>query len=504
MPPESSGAGVKVASMTDNPSQEIERLNERVNRLAQDKSFLQLVISLINKIMSAPGLDSITDTVLFGLLSIIGGTRLVLYYTIDGIIYCSDTSGQRKKLLSFDNESAEAVFSSGNPKELESDFTETQMLTNPFSKAYTWIYPLKAGYETVGVLTIENLHISMQAISSHLLTLFSYIGMALKNEIRGQSKLKKVSDELETVVFERRRAEHELRRSRDMLETMESERTTELKRANDSLRASHEAYECILNTSTAGFWQVDLAGRLENVNDCYCRVSGFSREELLSLRISDLEVNETAGDTAQRMKRLIESGSDFFETRHRRKDGSIWHVEVSCSFLKTGGGKVYAFLRDITWRKQSEEILAKAYGLLQTIINTVPMRIYWKDCDLRYLGANDAFARDAGFTCPEELVGMDDYQLAWNDRADQYRADDQRVIESGIPQLGYEEPLTRGEGEQIWIRTSKAPLKDKENTTIGVLGVYEVITVENQTSEVLNEADVQSLSARIPEALAGG
>ena len=55
--------------------------------------------------------------------------------------------------------------------------------------------------------------------------------------------------------------------------------------------------------------------------------------------------------------------------------------------------------------------LTHSYNLLQTIINTVPMRIFWKDTELRYVGCNQAFAEDAGAVCPEDLIGKDDYQL---------------------------------------------------------------------------------------------
>ncbi len=80
---------------------------------------------------------------------------------------------------------------------------------------------------------------------------------------------------------------------------------------------------------------------------------------------------------------------------------------------------------------------------------------------LRYLGCNIAFSRDAGVECPEDLIGKDDYQLAWKNQAELYRADDRRVIENGVPKLSYDEQQTTPEGDLIWLRTSKVPLRNE-------------------------------------------
>jgi PAS domain S-box-containing protein len=120
--------------------------------------------------------------------------------------------------------------------------------------------------------------------------------------------------------------------------------------------------------------------------------------------------------------------------------------------------------------------LTQSESLLQTVIDTAPVRAFWKDLDLRYLGCNPAFARDAGKSCPQDVIGKDDYQMGWAEYADLYRADDRAVIESGISKLSYEEPQATPDGKTIWLRTSKVPLKNADNDTIGILGIYEDIT----------------------------
>ena len=137
--------------------------------------------------------------------------------------------------------------------------------------------------------------------------------------------------------------------------------------------------------------------------------------------------------------------------------------------------------RDELLEVQAEAL--KSTALLKTIVQTVPVRIFWKDRDLRYLGCNDLIARDAGFEHSDEVIGKNDFDMGWREQAELYRADDSRVIETGVATLGYEEPQTTPDGNQIWLRTSKVPLTDPSSgEIIGILGVYDDIT-EHKTIE---------------------
>lgn len=126
--------------------------------------------------------------------------------------------------------------------------------------------------------------------------------------------------------------------------------------------------------------------------------------------------------------------------------------------------------------RASENALGESRVLLQEVINAVPVRVFWKDRDLLYQGCNPAFARDAGRTTPDELIGQDDYQMGWAAQAAAYRADDRRVIDSGEVRLNFEEPQSTPNGEIIWLRTSKVPLHNRQGEVVGVLGIYDDIT----------------------------
>ncbi|HZW24078.1 MAG TPA: PAS domain S-box protein [Gallionella sp.] len=133
--------------------------------------------------------------------------------------------------------------------------------------------------------------------------------------------------------------------------------------------------------------------------------------------------------------------------------------------------------------------LAEMQRITALIIETIPLRVFWKDIDLRYLGCNTAFARDAGKSSPDELLGKDDFDMGWKEQAELYRADDWRVMETNTPKLSYDEPQTTPDGGHIWLRTSKVPLRNETSQIIGVLGVYEDITAYKQMELRLLESE---------------
>ena len=136
-------------------------------------------------------------------------------------------------------------------------------------------------------------------------------------------------------------------------------------------------------------------------------------------------------------------------------------------------------------RDSMENILAEKNSLLSSIIDNSPVRIFWKDKDLNYLGCNLVFANDAGEKDSTTVVGKNDYQLCWHEQAELYRNDDKKVMDSGIAKLFFEEPQTTANGDIIWLSTSKVPLRNKNNEIIGVVGMYEDITTRKNAEIAL-------------------
>lgn len=136
-----------------------------------------------------------------------------------------------------------------------------------------------------------------------------------------------------------------------------------------------------------------------------------------------------------------------------------------------------------TSSKRREVELVDASTLFQSVLDTIPARIFWKDRNLVYLGCNRVFAQDAGFNGPEDIIGKTDYEMGWREQAELYRGDDRAVIDSGTSKIGYEEPQTTPDGSKIWLETSKIPLRNVEGEIIGVLATYADITPRKRIQE---------------------
>ncbi len=123
------------------------------------------------------------------------------------------------------------------------------------------------------------------------------------------------------------------------------------------IQENDERYRTMLQTTLDGFWMVDAKGNLLQVNEVYCRMSGYSEQELLTMSISDLEAGESVENTSSHIDKIISQGEDRFESRHRHKDGSLFDVEVNVQYRTYDGGRFVVFLQDITERKRMEEAL---------------------------------------------------------------------------------------------------------------------------------------------------
>ncbi len=139
-------------------------------------------------------------------------------------------------------------------------------------------------------------------------------------------------------------------------------------------------YEEIIETTMDGFWVIRARDqRFIMVNDAYCQLSGYSREELLNLHIKDIDADEHADEVMQRIRRIMTLGKLRFESRHRRKDGTIFYVEISVRQVILDEPLMVVFARDITQRKQIEENLRRSEHRYRTLLNAIPDRVFRQD-----------------------------------------------------------------------------------------------------------------------------
>ena len=132
---------------------------------------------------------------------------------------------------------------------------------------------------------------------------------------------------------------------------MPNKLTQPLHQAELLLHTCDELHSAIIQTAMDGYWLVDMQGRMLEVNEAYSAMSGYSRQELLSMNVTDFDADKREGKTAARIRQLKTSCKARFETQHQRRDGSLFDIEISLQHHPLEGGRIVAFLRDITEKK---------------------------------------------------------------------------------------------------------------------------------------------------------
>lgn len=130
--------------------------------------------------------------------------------------------------------------------------------------------------------------------------------------------------------------------------------------------------------------------------------------------------------------------------------------------------------------------------VLEKVIENIPYYVFWKDIDLNYLGGNELFAKSAGFSSVNSMIGKNDFDGCWtNSEAEFFRKIDKEVIQSNRPILNIEESQKQMDGTVSTLLTSKVPLHNDQNEVVGILGIYTDITerkkLENEMQSALTE-----------------
>jgi PAS domain S-box-containing protein len=269
-------------------------------------------------------------------------------------------------------------------------------------------------------------------------------------------------------------------------------------------------YARILESTMEGFCLTDSQGRILEVNQALTGMLGYSREELLSMHVGDVEALDGPDEISARSESFIREGHARFETRYRRKDGALIDVEVSGAYMPEAGGRFVVFLRDITLQKQNARALEEREAFLRQVIDTSPDCIFVKDWQGRFILVNDVIS-SLYQTPKEEMLGKTDQELAGMDRlgpeeAERFLADDREVITKQRVKLVAEEPFTLADGVKHWFRTIKVPL----NASFAphcMLGFAVDITEIKQAERERQRLQAQLLQAQKMEAigtLAGG
>ena len=182
--------------------------------------------------------------------------------------------------------------------------------------------------------------------------------------------------------------------------------------AETQMRRIHEEHAAILRTAMDGFGMVDMEGRILEVNDAYCRMTGYTREELLRMSIGELAADQSSDEISARINQIKQAGCARFEWRHRCKDGCVCDVEVSVQYRPNEDGRMVAFVRDITERKRTEDHLRELLQRLSYHVDHSPLAVIEWGPDMRLTRWSGEAERMFGWRA-EEVLGKHMEDFLW-------------------------------------------------------------------------------------------
>jgi len=258
------------------------------------------------------------------------------------------------------------------------------------------------------------------------------------------------------------------------------------KEIEDALLEENRNFHNLFETIDDLMIVCDMDGQLLHSNPAVVQRLNYSTEDLKLMSIYELFPDTAKDDIYQVMATIQSTRSTSAGMPLQINGGGVIPVEMSVfqGFWKNKRA-VFAIARDVAGRQQAENALRESQQMLQLIMDTIPMSVFWKDKDSIYLGCNKTFIRECGLEQYEDVVGNNPYDLFPSDLAAAIIDRDQDVIRNNQPLFHFTQSHTKHDGSIGWREISKIPLRDKEGRAVGVLGVWRDITEQNRAEERL-------------------
>ncbi|MCX5753046.1 MAG: PAS domain S-box protein, partial [Candidatus Krumholzibacteria bacterium] len=260
---------------------------------------------------------------------------------------------------------------------------------------------------------------------------------------------------------------------------------TDRKHAEEAERRDKAFLDQLIETAREGIVVCDNEGHVLRINDEFMRLFGFLRHEALGRVIDDLVAPDDLRDSAYAITGDVASGNRInFETRRRRKDGSIIDVSVIASPIVIDGEQVavYAIYRDITDRKRAEEAERRDKAFLDQLIATASEGIVVHDNDGRVLRINDEFQRLFGYSRDEAVGRLIDDLVAPDELRD--RANELTGEVAHGRRINFETRRRRKDGSTIEVSVIASPIVI-DGEQVAVYAIYRDITDRKRTEEAL-------------------
>ncbi|UCG32980.1 MAG: PAS domain-containing protein [Phycisphaerales bacterium] len=283
-------------------------------------------------------------------------------------------------------------------------------------------------------------------------------------------------------------------------------------RVQKALRESEERFRELYDTMSSGVavYRPKEDGSdfiFTGMNRAGLRIDNIREEQIVGRSVLEAFPSVREIGLFDVFQRVFRTGIPDHLPARLYDDGRVSHW-VENYVYKLPSGEIVAIYDDVTARVEAEQKRRQQEMLLRNIISNIPSAVFWKNTESVYEGCNWAFARAAGLSNPDQVVGKTDYDMPWKrEHADRLRRHDRRVIKEGSPLIRVEETLRHADSTEHIILGSRVPRRDAQGHVCGILGIHTDITDRKEAEETRAKLQEQLHHAQKLEAvgqLAGG
>jgi PAS domain S-box-containing protein len=274
---------------------------------------------------------------------------------------------------------------------------------------------------------------------------------------------------------------------------------TAVKRAEEALAYEREQFRAFLENIPDSVYFKDRQSRFVRISRAQAERFHLTEADLAKGKTDfDFFTEEHARPAFEDEQGIMRTGQAVIGKLEKEvyPDGRVtWALTTKMPWRDRQGTIIGTFgvSKDVTELKRTEEALAQASSLLQTLLDHVPDRIYFKDLQSRFIRCSKAVVEPLGMKNADEAIGKSDFDFFQEEHARPAFEDEQRIIRTGEPVIAKEEKEVWQDGQVTWVLTNKLPLHDKGGKIIGTFGISKDITQLKLAEERIEQVHRQLL-----------
>jgi PAS domain S-box-containing protein len=270
---------------------------------------------------------------------------------------------------------------------------------------------------------------------------------------------------------------------------------TELRQTEQELRASEARFRTFVDHATDAFFLLDDHSTVLDVNRQACDGLGYSREELIGKHRNDFDVTLDEESLRRIRQRIVAGEAVSFETRHRRKDGTFFPVEVRVSHFEQGGRRYLCLVRDISERKRAEDELRASEERFRTLVR-FSFDVYWES-DAQHGFIRQEFAEGlADAPAPGSEIGKTRWELPYLEPDAEAWRKHCETLDDHLPFRDFELARPAPHGGKRFVSVSGLPVFDDTGRFIGYRGVGRDITERKKAEEAIRRSEAYLAEAQ--------